>query len=454
MTDLRGRRVAVIGLAASGLAAVRALGELGAKVVVTERRPADEMAEAVATAESDGAEVHAGGHDPSHLEDAELVVVSPGVPEGADILRVATDRGLPIWSELELGARLVRCAYVGVTGTNGKTTTTEMVAAAMRETGLDAIACGNMGYPFSLAALEGHDALAVEASSFQLRFHETFAPRVSALLNLAQDHMDWHGSFEAYRDAKRRIHVNQHGDDVHVGNREDPAAAEVSSEAPCRVAWFTLGEPDEGQVGYSGDELVSRLRSDAASLGVVTASAPSIRADAAAAAAVALSFGVDADAAGRALRRFPPLPHHGETVAEVDGVRFVDDSKATNPHAAVATLRGFPGAVLICGGDSKGIDLSPLRAAIPGLTAAVVLGKAADELERLFEGHLPVHRSGSIEEAVRIAHRLSAPGGSVVLAPACASWDMFADYRERGDRFTAAARGIASATERVHGERR
>ena len=448
-----GRRVAVIGLGESGVAAVRVLRELGADVIATERRSADDAAAAVADAERAGAEVHAGGHDEHHLDDADLVVASPGVPEGAEILRWAAARHLPVWSELELGARIAGCPYVAVTGTNGKTTTTEMTAAVMREGGIDAIACGNVGYPFSLAALDRHEALAVEASSFQLRFVESFHPKVSAILNVAPDHLDWHGTVEAYRDAKRRIFALQGPGDVHVTNRDDPAAIDASATARCGVRRFTLSPPEVDEVGYDDGELISRLATDRVSLGSLDDDAPTHRANAAAAAAVALSFGVDADAAGRALRLFPPLPHHGETVAEIEGVAFIDDSKATNPHAALATLRGHPGSVLVCGGRSKGVDLSPLRAAADDLRGAVVLGEAADELERIFAGRIPVRRAASIEEAVAAAFAMARPGVNVVLAPACSSWDMFRDYQERGDRFTAAARAL-SGKERVHGERR
>jgi UDP-N-acetylmuramoylalanine--D-glutamate ligase len=173
----------------------------------------------------------------------------------------------------------------------------------------------------------------------------------------------------------------------------------------------------------------------------------SFRADAAAAAAAAIAFGVEPAAVGRALDGFEPLPHRGTVVAQVDGVRFVDDSKASNPHAALAALEGFRGAVLIAGGQSKGIDLSPLAEATPSLAGVVVLGEAADELARLFEGRIPVRRAASIEEAVTRAHALAEPGASVVLAPACASWDMFRDYRERGDRFAAAARALGEKAE-------
>jgi UDP-N-acetylmuramoylalanine--D-glutamate ligase len=439
--DVRGRDVAVVGLAASGLAAVRALAAGGARVRVTEARPRPEVAEAATRAEALGAEVRAGGHAPEHLDGVDVVVTSPGVSEHADILRWAALRGVPVWSELEVGARVVRCPYVGITGTNGKTTTTEMLAAAMRHAGVDAIACGNIGYPFSAAASEGHDALAVEASSFQLRFHYSFHPRVSVLLNVAVDHVDWHGSADAYREAKRRIFELQDGDDVHVGNRDDERAASMSRSAPCRVVWFTLGSPGDGEVGYEGPELVARLAGERR-LGRPAGDSPSHRADAAAAAAGALAFGVSPEAVAEAIQAFPPLPHRGQVVAEVEGVRFVDDSKATNPHAALATLRGFDRAVVICGGRSKGVDLSPLSAAIPGLVGAVVLGEAADELAEVFGGRIAVRRASSMEDAVAQAFALASRGIPVVLAPACSSWDMFRDYRERGQRFADAARAL------------
>jgi UDP-N-acetylmuramoylalanine--D-glutamate ligase len=439
--DFRGREVVVVGLATSGVAAARVLAERGAAVRVTEDRPRAEVEERAAEAEASGAEVLAGGHDPVHLDGADLVVSSPGVPQGAEVLRWARRARIPVWSELELGARLARCPYVGVTGTNGKTTTTEMVAAAMAEAGLDAIACGNVGYPFSLAATEHHDALAVEASSFQLRFHHTFHPRVSVLLNLAPDHLDWHGSLESYRDAKARIFALQGEGDTHVGNGDDPHAAAVSRAAPCRQAWFTLGVPRPGQVGYEDDELVARF-GEGRTLGRPASAAPSHRADAAAAAAAALAFGLDPDPVGRAVAGFAPLPHRGAVVAEVGGVRFIDDSKATNPHAALAAVRGMRDVVLVAGGRSKGIDLSPMAEVTPQLAGAVVLGEASRELAGLFRDRVTVREVASIEEAVREGYRLAPRGGTVVLAPACASQDMFRDYRERGDRFAAAARAL------------
>ena len=445
MTELRGKRVTVIGLGESGLAATRVLADLGARVLVSEQRSLEEIGDAASEAERSGAEVRGDGHVPEHLDGADLVVLSPGVPEGSEVISWATTRGLPLWSELELGARVATAPYVAITGTNGKTTTTNLVAEAMRRDGMDAIACGNVGYPFSLAAAEGHDALAVEASSFQLRFHETFHPKVSALLNVAEDHTDWHGSAEAYVDAKRRIYLRQEGTDVHVGNRDDAAAAKVSRGAPCRVAWFSTGPPEDGEAGYVDGELMWNGEGDRRSLGRPFSDAAPHRANAAAAASVAMSFGLDPDAVAAAVRETAPPPHRGEVVVRVGGVSFVDDSKATNPHAAVATLRGFRDAILICGGRSKGIDLSPMTDVLPHVAGVVVLGEAAAELEALFRDRTAVRRASSIEQAVGLAHEMAMHDGTVVLAPGCSSWDMFKDYAERGDRFAAAARALEQA---------
>lgn len=442
MTELRDRRVTVIGLGESGLAATRVLAAAGARVRVSEQRAVEDLGGAAEAAETAGAEVMAGGHAQEHLDDAELLVLSPGVPEGSEVISWATARGLPIWSELELGARIARCPYVAITGTNGKTTTTRLVAEAMTRAGMDAIACGNVGYPFSLAATEGHDALAVEASSFQLRFHETFHPTVSALLNVAEDHTDWHGSREAYVEAKRRIYLRQAGDDVHVGNRDEPIAASVSRDAPCRVTWFSSGAPEEGEAGYEDGELLWREASGTRSLGRPRVETPPHRANAAAAAAVALSFGVDAGSVAAAIQETAPPAHRGETVATIGGVAYVDDSKATNPHAALATIRGYREAVLICGGRSKGVDLAPMAEAIPHVAGVVVLGEATAELEALFRDRIPVRVAESIEQAVLSASEMVLPGRAVVLAPGCSSWDMFRDYAERGERFAAAVREL------------
>jgi UDP-N-acetylmuramoylalanine--D-glutamate ligase len=440
-----GERVVVVGLGTSGLAAARALVEEGASVRVSEARPLRALdADAAAAVDAMGVEVGAGGHRRDHLDRATLVVASPGVPEHAPILAWARDRGIVVWSELELGARLCRVPYVGVTGTNGKSTTTEMVAAAMREAGLSAVACGNIGRPFSTEAREAHDALAVEASSFQLRYHETFHPRVSVLLNLSADHLDWHGSMREYAAAKARIFELQAAGDTHVGNAGDVEAAAISRSAPCHLVWYRLDAPARGEVGFVDGEIVARLSGgDGISLGRPAAAGTGFQADATAAAAAALSFGLHPTAVSRGIGSVGPLPHRGQDVASIASVRFVDDSKATNPHAALAALEGLDHAVLIAGGLSKGVDLGPLAAAASRLDGVVAIGEAASQVAEVFEGSVTVRKAGSMEEAVRTAFDLATAGGVVILAPACASQDMFRDYGERGERFAAAAAALA-----------
>ncbi len=433
-----GERVLVVGLGVAGRAAARVLADEGAIVRVTEERPEVAGADEIRAL---GVEVLTGGHEPSHLDGVTAVVASPGVPEGAPVLRWAEQRGVAIWSELDVGAQLCRAPYVAVTGTNGKSTTTVMVATMMQAAGLDAVACGNIGHAFSLAAREGHAAFAVEASSFQLRFHHWLHPKVSVLLNVAPDHIDWHGSFERYAESKARVYELQDEDDVHVGNADDGRGAEISAAAPCRVVWFRTGSPQEGEVGFVGRELVARIDGEAP-LGVPGSDAEGFRADAAAAAAASLSFGLDPGAVADGLRRMRPLPHRGEEVARVGSIAFLDDSKATNVHAALHALAGRRDVVLIAGGMAKGADLSPLAEATPALAGMVAMGEAAPEIAMLFEGRVPVSKAGSIEEAVREAFELAPAGGTVLLAPACASWDMFRDYVERGERFAEAARRL------------
>jgi UDP-N-acetylmuramoylalanine--D-glutamate ligase len=433
-----GERAVVIGLGVAGAAAAQVLADEGADVVVSEARDAVDV-----PADLRGVRVRLGGHHRSHLEDATLVVASPGVPPHAPVLGWARERGLPVWGELELGARLATVPYVAVTGTNGKTTTAEMISACLRAAGLDAVACGNIGRPFPAAAREDHDVLVVESSSFQLAMQDSFHPRVSVLLNVAPDHLDWHGAFEEYAAAKARVFANQRGPDVHVGNRDDATAAAISGAAHCHIAWFTLREPGEDETGYMGAELIGRWDGADEALVMPAVDRPALRADAAACAAACHAFGVGADAIRRGLTGFEPGRHRGEVVAMVAGVRFVDNSKATNPHAVLAAVGDAEGTVLIAGGDAKGVDLSPMGALADRLSGVVAIGAAADEVVGLFDGRVPTRRAGSIEDAVVVAFELASASGTVLLAPACASWDMFRDYRERGDRFAAAARHLA-----------
>jgi UDP-N-acetylmuramoylalanine--D-glutamate ligase len=442
-----GERAVVVGYGASGRASLRALLASGAEAWVTENRSAAEVSADLDPSDpvDRALDVRAGGHRPDHLDGATLVILSPGVRPDAPVVAWARERGLPVWGELEVGARLCRVPYVAVTGTNGKTTTSEMVAAAMRASGLSARACGNVGYPFPRAAREPFDALVVEASSFQLAFQSSLRPRVSVLLNVAADHLDWHGSFAAYADAKARVFAGQGGDDVHVGNAGDAEAAALSRRAPCQVRWFRGAPPSDGEVGVVDGAVVAATDGGPIEVARPRSRGRGFLADAAAAAVAALGFGLPLADVRDALSSFAPLPHRGEIVAETGGVAFVDDSKATNPHATLEALDGASNVVLIAGGLAKGVDLSPLAAGIPALAAVVAIGRDAAAVEAVFDGLVETRRAATMDEAVLAAFEMAPRGGTVLLAPACASQDMFRDYADRGDRFAEAARGLAAA---------
>jgi len=437
-----GERAVVVGTGVAGTAAAEVLVAEGAEVTVSEREDERALGETAARLRALGVRLLTGGHEPEHLDGATLVVTGPGVPERAPILGWARAQGLPVWGEMELGARVCDVPYLAVTGTNGKTTTTGMIAACLRAGGLDAIACGNIGHPFPAAAREPHDALVVECSSFQLQLQTSFHPTVSVLLNLAPDHLDWHGTYEAYVAAKAKIFANQREGDVHVGNRDDAEAARVSASAPCPVVWTTAGLPGPGEVGFDHGELV-RATEPAQRMGPIDGARAGYRADAAAAAAAAMAFGASAEAVATGLASFTPDRHRGDVVAQADGVRFIDNSKATNVHAALAAIDGVDDAVLIAGGDAKGVDLFPLRSRAGRLRGVVAIGASAPELVRVFEGVVPIETAGSIEDAVATAAFMAGHSGVVLLAPACASWDQFSGYGERGERFAAAARALS-----------
>lgn len=438
------RTVLAVGLGRSGITVARALADAGVAVIA-----ADAQNPEVPSDLADRVDVQLGCDDEELvrlLDGVDLVVPSPGVPEHAVLLRAAARRGVPIWSEPELGFRLAPHRLVGVTGTNGKTTVTEMTAAMLRAAGLDAVACGNIGDPFTPAALSaGQETILVaELSSFQLRFASTLRPQVGVVLNIAEDHLDWHADMAAYAAAKAQIWQAQTADDWAVANVDDPIVVELARDhAPGRIAWTSIhGLPDVG-VGVADGKFAARLPDHEGPLLAVDdlgLAAPHHVANTAAAACASLLTGATADAVIDVARRFRPGRHRLETVAEVRSVRWVNDSKATNPHAATAALHAVSGPVVwIAGGLAKGVDLTPLRGALGEVRHAVLIGEAAAALaEVVASDGIDSTSAGSIEEAVRIAAAIAEPGDTVLLAPACASFDQFRDYAERGDRFVSA----------------
>lgn len=443
--NLAGRRAVVVGLGVSGHAAAIALARHGARVRVTEMSAGPEIERRAAELRALGVEVETGRHDLQAL-DADLAVVSPGVPPHAPVLRALARAGVKLISELELGARLARCDLIAVTGTNGKTTTTGLIAHMLETAGVEALAAGNIGLPLTEAAgrVGPGGVLAVEASSFQLQLTQSFHPRVAVVLNIAEDHIDWHGSVEAYARAKARITANQGPGDALVANRDDERAWAIARASSARVVAFSGEEAPPGGAGPSGGWLVCAGRRVLELEALPLPGRAGVE-DAAAACAAALSYGLDADAVARALVSWRPLAHRLEVVARANGVTYIDDSKATNPHATLAALKGLSDVVLIAGGRSKGMDLSALAAAAPPVVAAVVLGEAAGELERVFGGVVPVESVATMDEAVTAAARHARRGGSVLLSPACASLDMYRSYAERGADFARAVRELIGA---------
>jgi UDP-N-acetylmuramoylalanine--D-glutamate ligase len=454
-----GMPVLVAGAGVSGEAAARALLRLGALVTVADRS-ASERTTALAAA---GARVALGLAAPP--EGTRLVVTSPGWRPDAPLLVAAASAGLEVIGEVELAWRLQRlrpagaAPWLAVTGTNGKTTTVRMLEAMLRAAGLRAVAAGNVGLPVVDAVLADppYDVLAVELSSFQLHWSPSPRPAAAAVLNVAPDHLDWHGSLAGYLADKARIYA---GDPVAVFNADDPWSSRLAAGNARRIG-CTLSTPDRGQFGVEDGVLVDRAfagarppgpsRVELATVAEVRPAGPHNVANALAAAALARAHGVPADAVGAGLRAFVPDRHRNAAVAVLAGVSYVDDSKATNPHAAAASLAGYPRVVWIAGGLLKGAPVDGLLAEVGSRLAGVVLlGADRAAIQAAIARHAPdvpvveVARTddGAMGEVVRAAAGLARPGDTVLLAPAAASQDMFVDYAARGDAFAAEVRAL------------
>jgi UDP-N-acetylmuramoylalanine--D-glutamate ligase len=426
--------------------------------LVTDARETDSvrsLVEAGATFLPDARELPSG---------TDLIVASPGWRPSHPIFTNAVARGVPIIGEVELAWRLrpPRAApWLALTGTNGKTTTVRMLESILRAAGLRALAVGNVGVSIidAVQAVPAPDVLAVELSSFQLHWPSTFAPAASAVLNLAPDHLDWHPSMQDYAETKARIWktgvaIGNH-DDAHVTTLLDAAVAgSAASGAPLRRVEFTLARPGPGQLGVVDETLVDNAFGETVELlavGEIRPPGTHNVANALAATALARAYGVASGAVAAGLRAFVPDPHRNQHIAQIGGVDFVDDSKATNPHAAAASLSSYPRIVWIAGGQLKGAPVDDLVAGIADrLVGAVLLGTDRDEIHAALTRHapnvpvidVPLTDHGAMSEVVSAAAVLSRPGDTVLLAPAAASYDMFSGYVERGRVFVEAVRRL------------
>lgn len=450
--------VVAAGVGITGLPVVRYLAGRGARVVATaNRQPPPELA-------AIGGDVHFAGDLQQVPEGTTMVVTSAGIPPHHPLLTDAVNSGVEVIGEAELAWRIDHTGpssprdWLVVTGTNGKTTTIGMLEAILREDGRQVTACGNVGWPVLDAVLATHrqDLIVVELSSFQLYYAPSIRPRAGVVLNLAEDHLDWHGSMDAYAQAKAGALTGN----IAVAVGSDPGALALLDDAlaPQRIV-VSLDEPMDGEIGVSdeldGEQVIDRAFGLGRIFSVSELALPGRHnlTNAMSAAALALAVGINPSSIAGALSTFAPGEHRNQRVAELDGVDFVNDSKATNPHAALASLLAYPRVVWIAGGQLKGADPDELvRAVADRLAGVVLLGVDAPVIEAALVRHAPdvprigvdLTDDGAMDGAVRAAASMAAPGTSVVLAPAAASLDMFTSYAARGDAFAAAVRALAA----------
>ncbi|GGO50694.1 UDP-N-acetylmuramoyl-L-alanine--D-glutamate ligase [Streptomyces lasiicapitis] len=469
MTSWQGRNVTVAGLGVSGVSAARALAGLGAAVTVVDGGDGETHRARAAELADSGMSVRLGDAE-TLPEGTDLVVTSPGWKPSSPLFAAAAAAGVDVVGDVEIAWRLRgpdAAPWLAITGTNGKTTTTQMLASILAAAGLRTAAVGNIGTPIVDVVLEGDDAydvLAVELSSYQLHWAPSLRAHSAAVLNLAPDHLDWHGSMEAYAADKGRIYE---GNQVAcVYNVADKATEDLVREADveegCRAIGFTLNAPAPSQLGVVDGILVDRAfvpdrqkqAQELAEVADVSPPAPHNIANALAAAGLARAFGVQATAVREGLRAFRPDAHRIEHIADVDGVAYIDDSKATNTHAAQASLAAYESIVWVAGGLAKGATFDELVAgAAARLRGVVLIGADRALIREALARHAPevpvvdLDRTdtGAMSEAVRQAARLARPGDTVLMAPACASMDMFTNYNKRGDAFAAAVRELGAS---------
>lgn len=471
-SEFQGKHVTVAGLGVSGVPAARVLHGLGARVTVVNDGDDERARGQAADLEALGVTVRLGDGSAAVLpEGTELIVTAPGWKPDKPLFTAAREAGVPVWGDVELAWRLrgldgrEPAPWLAVTGTNGKTTTVQMLASILKAAGLRTAAVGNIGVSLldAVTGDEEYDVLAVELSSYQLHWASSPRAHSAAVLNLAPDHLDWHGSMEAYAADKGRVYEGNRVACVY--NVADKATEDLVREADveegCRAVGFTLGTPAPGQLGVVEGLLVDRAfvedrqknAQELAEISDVNPPAPHNIANALAAAALARAYGVSAAAVRDGLRAFTPDAHRIAHVADVDGVAYVDDSKATNTHATEASLAAYGSIVWIAGGLAKGATFDELvTGAAKRLRGAVLIGADRGLIREALARHAPevpvvdLDRTdtGAMLQAVQEAQRLARPGDTVLLAPACASMDMFTNYNQRGDAFAEAVRELGA----------
>jgi UDP-N-acetylmuramoylalanine--D-glutamate ligase len=440
-TELRGKRVLVVGLARTGVATALFCAARGARVTATDSRTESEIGEAIARLKNAQVALELGAHREKTFLEQDLIIPSPGVPADEPHLQAARAKGVTIWSEIELAYRFLKGRVIGITGSNGKTTTTSLIEHILKTAGMPTILAGNIGTPLiaCVDAMTDSTQTVVELSSFQLELIDTFRPNIGVFLNLTPDHLDRHHTLEAYGAAKARLFENQVGDDAAILNADDSATTPYAPQLP-RVYWFSRKQRVAQGAYVRGGEIVFRQAGAEEVLlkleDIPLAGAHNVENVLAAAAAARLA-GAPASAIAKGVKSFAGVEHRLEFVAEIAGVRYYNDSKATNVDATLKALDAFPGRILIIlGGKDKGSDYTVLKKPLrEKAILALLIGAAAEKIETQISGSVAIERAETIERAVEIASHAAQRGDVVLLAPACASFDQFQNYEHRGRVF-------------------
>src|SRR5215470_14117222 len=459
MFELTGKKVLVIGLARTGLATSLFCAKHGALVTATDTRSESDLAEASAKLRAAGIAQQLGGYTEKILDGQELVIPSPGVPANSEILKAARGRNIPVWSEIELADRFLHGRLIGITGSNGKTTTTTLIEHILKNSGFSTLLAGNIGTPLIDVVEQTNDqtVTVAELSSFQLEWIETFRPNISVFLNLTPDHLDRHGSMEVYGAAKARIFEKQTPSDFAVLNADDPASTPYAPTTP-KVFWFSRKQRVAQGAFLRGEEIVFRHHGEEEMIlkqsEIPLPGAHNLENFLAAVTASRLAGGRPHEIQ-KAIRSFRGVEHRLEFVAELNAVRYYNDSKATNVDATLKALDAFPGRILIIlGGKDKGSDYTALQASLrEKAILALLIGAAAPKIESQIAGSVAIERADTLQRAVEIASRTAHPGDIVLLAPACASFDQFENYEHRGRVFKQLVHELQNHTATASGKR-
>ena len=446
MMHYQNKRVLVVGMARSGVAAAQLLVKHGAKVIVNDSKSREELGDAVAPLASLPVEWQLGRPAAECLEGIDALVISPGIPDTAPFVLRAKEQGIYVTGELELAYQLAQGEMVAVTGTNGKTTTVSLLGEIFRNAGRVTHVVGNIGYPYSAAALESRrdDMFVCEVSSFQMETADTFHPRAAALLNITEDHLNRHGTMENYTAMKMRMFRNQTSEDVAVFNADDPALAPLVKQVKSQVMLFSRKKKVACGAYVDGDMLMVRWKGaerPVCQVKEIYIPGPHNLENALAAACIATAMDVPAPVIRHTLRTFKGVEHRIEFVRELEGVRYINDSKGTNVDSTIKAIQTMdrPTAIIL-GGYDKHCDFTPMvkeMLASPFIREAVLIGVTADQIERTCRenGYTRIHRADTLADAIRQCRALASEGWNVLLSPACASFDMFSDYEARGRIF-------------------